>query len=450
MKPYTLVKQACRRLQRGFSLVEIAVVLVVVGFALGAGIAILNVKVAQAKIDTTKVRVEAVRVALLAFTSQNFRLPCPAAPGLVQGAAGFNVEQRTVTGVITTCLNTNGITNNIGGAGPLLGVSRGTVPCTTLGLTEDLCYDGWGTRLTYFVDNRAVNLTQNTISGMRGTMTVHRITPPAVATPTAGAGPTGNQINACSSVITDKACNQEAVAVLVSHGANRGGGFLPGSAAAFPVTDISTYELENTDNDIQFLQNDYVEKGTNSFDDIVLPIVPRDIVNSLSQTGVTKLPNSITTERFELIKQAILQNSLTNPSVSITYVTTVYGTGTATTSAISTITAKILSLPIESSGTVPYGLITATNCTFAAGTQELPLAAVVPALHAAGGITSDVWGNTIRYRRGIASVRYDTTCLNPFVLVSYGPDGNSGTSDDIVYRVTNSEISSFVAKNGGW
>jgi prepilin-type N-terminal cleavage/methylation domain-containing protein len=435
MKPYTLVKQACRRLQRGFSLVEIAVVLVVVGFALGAGIAILNVKVAQAKIDTTKVRVEAVRVALVAYVSQYYRMPCPAAPGLVQGAVGFNVEQRTVTGVITTCLNTNGITNNIGGAGPLLGVSRGTVPCTTLGLTEDLCYDGWGTRLTYFVDNRAVNLTQNTISGMRGTMTVHKITPPAVATPTAGAAPTGNQINACSSVITDKACNQEAVAVLVSHGANRGGGFLPGSAAAFPVTDISTYELENTDNDIQFLQNDYVEKGTNSFDDIVLAVVPREVVASLSQTGIVRLPNAVTLERLELIKQAILQKAYTN--------------GTVVFPSTTTRTLVLPSLGTPTLHTFTAGTIPLT-CGMSPTTIKQLLNTDVPALPTSGSYLVDGWNNPIRYSNVVTSLGNNATCSVPLVLVSYGPDGVQSVSDDITYIVTFAEIDSIIKKSGGW
>lgn len=139
-----------------------AVVLVIIGLALGTGIAIFQARVEQAQIDTTRTRAEAIREALVAHVARTDRLPCPAAPGLVSGAAGYNVAQG---GGTVACTAGSGLVNNVGSAPPL-GVSRGTVPRTTLGLTEETCLDAWGSRFTYFVSNAATILTVATVSGM--------------------------------------------------------------------------------------------------------------------------------------------------------------------------------------------------------------------------------------------------------------------------------------------
>lgn len=420
------------RKQRGFSLVEIAVVLVITGLALGAGLALLNARLAQAKVDATKARIETIRQAMTAFVSQNYRLPCPAAPGLTRGVANYNVERVTGASGAQICTAGSGLTNNIGGVTPA-GVSRGTVPCVTLGLSEDTCTDGWGSRLTYFVQNSAIRMTVNNVSGMQGTMTVHKITPPAAATTTLGLSPAGNQINACSTTAGDNSCNLAAVAMVISHGANRGGGFMPVSATAVPTGGgaISAYELENTNNNIQFIQNDYIEQGVNAFDDVVLPIAPRDVVFSLSQMGVAKLPAAFMAERFDLVKQALLQTAYAN--------------------ALPATTPRTLQLPAESGAAAAYAFLAANfpGCILPTTTQVLPLPAVVPALGAGGGILNDAWGNPIRYRRVTTSVAQGDTCSVPLLLLSYGPDGVP-SADDLAYYITKQDVNAFVSKYGGW
>jgi type II secretory pathway pseudopilin PulG len=420
------------RKQRGFSIVEIAVVLVITGLALGAGLALLNARLAQAKVDATKTRVETIRQAMTAFVSQNYRLPCPAAPGLTKGVANYNIERVTGASGSQICTAASGLTNNIGGTAPL-GVSRGTVPCVTLGLSEDTCTDGWGSRFTYFVQNSAIRMTVNNASGMQGTMTVHKITPPAAATTTLGLSPTGNQINACSTTAGDNSCNLAAVAMVISHGANRGGGFMPVSATAVPTggSAISAYELENTDNNIRFIQNDYIEQGVNAFDDVVLTIAPRDVVFSLSQMGVVKLPAAFMAERFDLVKQALLQTAYAN--------------------ALPATTPRTLQLPAESGAAAAYAFLAANfpGCMLPTTTQVLPLAAVVPALGAGGGILNDAWGNPIRYRRVTNSVAQGDACSVPLLLLSYGPDGVP-SADDLVYYITKQDVNAFISKYGGW
>jgi type II secretory pathway pseudopilin PulG len=418
--------------QAGFSLVEITLVLVIAALALGTGLSLLTARAAQARIDSTRVKTEAVRQALVNFVAQNSRLPCPAAPGLVRGVANYNVERRNPAPVGgEVCILASGLTNNIGGPAPA-GVSRGTVPCTTLGLPEDTCIDAWGMRLTYFVQNTAIRLTLNTVSGMRGSMTVHSFVPPAAAAPANGLAPTGNQINACSATAGDNACNLAAVAMIISHGANLGGGFPPTSAAALPTAGaVSNYELENTDDDIQFIQNDYIEQGASSFDDIVVPLVPRDVISALSQLGAVKQPAVFMNERFDLIRQTLLQDAYTD------------ATGSSP--------SRVLALEAESGAAAVFPFVATdfASCTAPTSTQVLPLAANLPALHAAGGLTNDVWGNAIRYRRVSNTISKTDACTVPLVLVSYGPDGVQ-SADDIIYSVTKTQVSSFVDKYGGW
>lgn len=63
---------------RGFSLVEIAVVLVIVGLLIGGLLAPLSMQMEQRNYADTQKRLEAAREELLGFAIANGRLPCPA------------------------------------------------------------------------------------------------------------------------------------------------------------------------------------------------------------------------------------------------------------------------------------------------------------------------------------------------------------------------------------
>lgn len=427
---FARLARARRRAQGGFSLVEIAVVLVIIGLALGTGIAIFQARVEQAQIETTRTRAEAIREALVAHVARTYRMPCPAAPGLVSGAAGYNVAQG---GGAVACTAGSGLVNNVGSAPPF-GVSRGTVPCTTLGLTEETCLDAWGSRFTYFVSNAATTLTVATVSGMQGTMTVHRVTPTSAATPVLGLAPTGNQLNACSTTGGDNSCNLAAVAIVISHGANQGGGFPPRSAIAMPTGQASIYETPNFNNDVRFFQNEYVKNGTNAFDDIVVAIPARDVISTLSQNNTLKDPRVSMNEQFEAIKLAIIQQSYSLKGTATTITLAVSNVGTATYTLPGTPT-----LDISSCGVV------------SADTQLLPTTTVA----ALTGLTTDIWGSPIRYKR-IATSPFGAAnlCVTPFFLLSYGPDGltggASGDRDNIIFPVTQGALNAAIIKLGGW
>lgn len=63
--------------QRGFTLTEMAVVFVIVGFLLASALYTLSAQMEQRNFDETRRRVEAAKELLLAFAIVNGRLPCP-------------------------------------------------------------------------------------------------------------------------------------------------------------------------------------------------------------------------------------------------------------------------------------------------------------------------------------------------------------------------------------
>lgn len=126
--------------QRGFSLIEIALVLVIVGLALGGIIGALGPQLQQRQYAVAQEQLKAVSDALFGFAVLNGRLPCAA------GAGDNGVENQTST-VTGQCAN-NG---------------QGYLPAATLGLpglvppgaqTSGLLIDSWGNPVRYAVSQQ--------------------------------------------------------------------------------------------------------------------------------------------------------------------------------------------------------------------------------------------------------------------------------------------------------
>ncbi len=124
---------ALPRRARGFSLIELAVVLVVITIFLGAILVPLTTQVAQRKTSDTQKALEEIKEALLGFAIANGRLPCPASDA------------------------SNGIESFVGavGASACTNPYGGFVPAATLGLAatdgQGYAIDGWNTRIRYAV-----------------------------------------------------------------------------------------------------------------------------------------------------------------------------------------------------------------------------------------------------------------------------------------------------------
>jgi prepilin-type N-terminal cleavage/methylation domain-containing protein len=165
------------RRARGFTLVELAIALFIVGLLLTMMIVPLNTQVDQQRNSDTQKLLAQTTEAILGFAVANGRLPCPATPGTANSTAGAGLENKGATSCTLTA---------------------GVVPWAALGLPE---VDAWGRRLTY------------------------RVTPALSGDPTGGAQAsftltTNGNLTIRSGGATSVDIASNVAAVVVSHGKN--------------------------------------------------------------------------------------------------------------------------------------------------------------------------------------------------------------------------------------
>ncbi|WP_313069973.1 hypothetical protein [Melaminivora sp.] len=122
-----------QRAVRGFSLVELALVM-----AAAAAVAVMflpatNTMIDQSRRKETRAKLEALEQAFVRYVMVNRRLPCPADGSLGTDKPGSGVEARNDTTEACTAM------------------TRGVVPWRTLGVPVDQAIDSWGNLVTYRV-----------------------------------------------------------------------------------------------------------------------------------------------------------------------------------------------------------------------------------------------------------------------------------------------------------
>lgn len=125
----------------GFTLIEITVVLLVISLILGAAISLLGVGLFNLTYKDTQSRMRIIQQALLDYRIAYDKLPCPANYGTYATTdANFGIAADG-----TTC--TGSPSADFGDANSTFGM----LPVRTLGLPDDMAFDGWGRRLRYAV-----------------------------------------------------------------------------------------------------------------------------------------------------------------------------------------------------------------------------------------------------------------------------------------------------------
>lgn len=203
---------------RGFTLVELAVSLAIIGLLLGVLVVPLSTQFDQQKIGETQKQLDYVREAVLGFAIANGRLPCPATPTTPTGTAGAGTENKPGAACV---------------------ISEGALPWTTLGVPET---DAWGRRFTY----RVTALFADDPSGMQASFLI---------------------TDAGDITVKDGALINIALvpALIVSHGKNGFGAFLSDGTQ---VTGAAGHELENANNNDTFVARTHAP----DFDDLLTPV----------------------------------------------------------------------------------------------------------------------------------------------------------------------------------
>lgn len=127
-----------RAMTRGFTLIEMAIVLVVIGLLLSGGLLSVAPILESSRVKDTKSKLDDIESALLVYAIQNNCLPCPATATTAIG--GANVGQSLPQPLDANNCSTGACTN-----------ARGVVPWITLGLSEADVTDAWGMRISYAI-----------------------------------------------------------------------------------------------------------------------------------------------------------------------------------------------------------------------------------------------------------------------------------------------------------
>ncbi len=248
--------------QYGFTLAEVAIVVLIVGLLLGGLLGTYSTQVDLSRTAETKKTLETARDALVGFAAANGRLPCPAT------STSNGVEVGNVAGVAT--VGVGGVCQvgfAAGGGQPGLGF----VPAATLALTptdsQGYLIDSWGSRIRYAVTNSGSSefTTQGQIRTKLTDLDPNTPSPDLrICTTSTGASST-----TCSGTSTTLTIS--AVAVIFSTGKNGATG------------GAGTDESKNLDNDRVFISHEPTPAGAanGEFDDILIWLSPSILYNRI-------------------------------------------------------------------------------------------------------------------------------------------------------------------------
>lgn len=285
------MKRSClskpRFQEAGFTLVEIALVLLIVGVMVGFGLSAVGALQLNVSASNTVKKQEALKSALIAYLRNYRRLPCPdrdfVAPDGVENRIA-TVGVPPVPDVTTACSG-----------------DAGLIPYVTLGLPRESAVDGYGNLFSYFISdevrpptepNKDWTLTSNPA-------TVRGLTPGNVGKiQVAGEGG-----QALTSLTNPESL---AVVVIVSHGANGfGARTLKGTTNVAPP--VGTDEADNaagaaTTTLHQRQSTDNVGAAGGAFDDVTMVLRPADLLGPLFAEGSMKPAIAQTQEQLNAIR----------------------------------------------------------------------------------------------------------------------------------------------------
>jgi prepilin-type N-terminal cleavage/methylation domain-containing protein len=211
----------------GFSLLEMAIVLVVIGLLLGGALVPLSVQMEKRDRDATRQQLVDMRQALIGYALVNGRLPCP------------DTDGDGVMDIATTCTS-----------------SEGNYPWVDLGVGR---LDAWGQPFTYRVTASFADTNDGT---------------GCAASPSAG--------------LSFSLCSQGDITVLDADGGNFVATSIPAIVISHGknwALSSSADEAANTDADATLVDRVYSNNSTATFDDLVVWVAPNILKSKMLTAG---------------------------------------------------------------------------------------------------------------------------------------------------------------------
>lgn len=271
--------------ERGFTLTELAVVLVIVGLLISSVVGSYSTMVNLTKFKDAQTQLNTVSDALLGFASANGRLPCPAVDGVNYGPAG--------TG------NSYGVESPVGGGACTVAASSmpglGYVPASTLGLapvdSQGFLIDPWNNRVLYAVSSSGATYDFTTQGNLRTALTDALASTPSpnlrVCTTTSQMITPGTTAAACYSAV--ETLTNSAAAVVISTGPNgAAGGAGADEAQNLHAPGLTVANRPYTTKDRVYISHTETTSGAvnGEFDDLVLWVSPALLYNRIMSGGI--------------------------------------------------------------------------------------------------------------------------------------------------------------------
>jgi prepilin-type N-terminal cleavage/methylation domain-containing protein len=219
--------------EQGFTLIEMAVVLVIMGLLIAMLAPLLGNISENNRVEVTLTRLDKINDALVVYLRQNGRLPCPAAPD----GDPLGIERAHCSGGVGT---------------------GGVVPFRTLGLPQADARDGYANYFTYHV-----------AGGYADEGLATGLTDPLGFCFVSGGVPDGDlDIEDASG---NSVTSQDIAYVVLSHGKNGHGRFNPPGNGKIGADLGGPFEVENSDDDYRFIDSVRIEDegASGPYDDVI-------------------------------------------------------------------------------------------------------------------------------------------------------------------------------------
>lgn len=355
----------------GFSLVEMAIVILIAGIMMSAGITLLNAKTAAAQMEATRSHQETIKQALINYLGKYNRLPCPA-------TTSTGLEDRPATpSPVPPCTSYSGI-----------------VPYQILGLERAVALDGWENFIDYVVSPPPNPIP--TAPPFNGWLYTYSQTPtlPPLCSPTIplcsnNPGLAFLQTNTLGQInATVNGASLNIAASLISHGKNGYGAVnIKGGKNDF-LTTAGTDEKLNINispasSVIAIVKRDISDTPAgNAFDDMVMTLSANDLIGPLlangtfqsAQTALSQANNIVlgvvgTQQPCPLISNPAIGNGCVSPA----YYYTVPASPLVGVSALGVIYSPATSYidATSSSASAAYTLTAGDNSTKSVSINEL-------------------------------------------------------------------------------